>query len=990
MRARTLIISVAFIGVVLATSMPLAVHAKYVGEPEPEIYSSLWTGMGLMPDAMYDTRNTALRTGDAPSLLVGVHSSYNPSPEVSVDFSSLGYSSIETATGTWGGYGDMQHYPSWWQGFALPALGAAIADGLKIIPITATDALGNTATATARIMVDNTPPTVSLSSIIFSTSTTSPKQGDYMYLTGSMNGTGTKIVSGSITETLLDVNKNERGPWPYHIAGYDFRILIASSTNGVFTKVPIYLNEGGVPGDIAASSFFRIDISVYDEAGNLGTTTLTVPVPKLAPDPCAAPGSCISNVLFLPGIEGSRLYYRGALGIEHQVWEPDYHTDIPYLAMNADGTSKYQLYTKDIVDKIQAHNPLWSTIANIFRNNLEAYSSFESSMNSLVASSTFGLKEWKAYPYDWRYDVRDIVQNGTPTEMPDGSIQQVYLRKVLEEMASSSPTGKVTIVAHSNGGLLAKALALSLGADAPKYIDRIVMIGTPQWGTPSDIGAMLHGDDGTNALGIISNSSDIRAAAETMPAVYGLLPSPAYFAHVSDPVVTFDASGLLSGKFAANFGSALSSFTALKDFITDTASLDSQVGSVTDLRTPLALSGTLADKAVATHAMLDAWIPPAGITATAIAGWGQDTTKTLAYTTSSKVVCTHLLTMSACADAPELEHTPVLTQDGDDTVVSPSAVENTGDGLYFNTKEFENQHLGKIVHQNLTAAAPIQTAVAELLKGTIPAANDFIKTTAPTGGTNPIKLRISSHSPVNIVVTDASGNQSGVLPIPGTDFSGVKRDIIGSSVQVFDDEQYVNVPQSGTYQVVASGYAAGSATLDIDSIGSDGTVTATTTFANIPTTASSTVTLSVASGTSTAPSVDLNGDGTADFTAISSSASTDPLAYARYIRTVIASLSLSRGEKSVLDGWLRGIEQQIAYMQKEPHSKWQNAKMRQSILDMQKLMVKARLDMLKRHVEQQVALASFPRPRGFSSPIGISTTEAEIIIGMINQLQALL
>ncbi|MHB8913434.1 MAG: hypothetical protein ACYC4I_00255 [Minisyncoccota bacterium] len=53
-------------------------------------------------------------------------------------------------------------------------------------------------------------------------------------------------------------------------------------------------------------------------------------------------------------------------------------------------------------------------------------------------------------------------------------------------------------------------------------------------------------------------------------------------------------------------------------------------------------------------------------------------------------------------------------------------------------------------------------------------------------------------------------------------------------------------------------------------------------------------------------------------------------------------------------------------------------------------MVKARLDMLKRHVEQQVALASFPRPRGFSSQIGISTTEAEIIIGMINQLQALL
>ncbi len=719
----------------------------------------------------------------------------------------------------------------------------------------------------------------------------------------------------------------------------------------------------------------------------------TEPPPLTPPDPCATPGACVSNVLFLPGIEGSRLYYRGALGIEHQVWEPDFHTDIPYLAMNADGTSKYQLYTKDVVGKIQEHNPLWSTIANIFRNNLEVYSSFESSMNNLVASSTFGLKKWEAYPYDWRYDVRDIVQNGTPTEMSDGSIRQVYLRNVLEEMASSSPTGKVTIVAHSNGGLLAKALAISLGVDAPKYIDRIIMVGTPQWGTPSDIGAMLHGDDGTNALGIISNSGDIRAAAETMPAVYGLLPSPAYFAHISDPVVTFNTGGLLSGKFSASFGSALSSFTALKNFITDAAGLDAQAGSATDLRSPLALSGSLVDKATATHAVLDAWTPPAGITTTAIAGWGQDTVEALAYTTGSKVVCTSgraFTATSICADTPSLQHTPVLTQDGDNTVVSPSAVGDTSNWLYFDASAYKSDGHGNFVHQNLTSAVPIEDTITHLLMGADIGNEQYMVTTKPPNGTNPIKLRVSSHSPVNLVVTDASGNQSGVLPIPGTDFSGMKRDIPGSSVQVLDDEQYVNVPESGTYKIVASGYAAGSAMLDVDTIGSDGTVTATTTFANIPTTASSTITLSVVSGTPTAPSVDLNGDGTADFTAVSSSAGTDPLVYARYIRTVIASLSLSRSEKNALDGWLRGIEQQLTSTQKEPHSKWQNDKVHQYVLNMQKSMVKTRLDMLKRYIEQQVALAALPQPQRFSSQIGISATEAEIIIGMINQLKTLL
>jgi len=345
--------------------------------------------------------------------------------------------------------------------------------------------------------------------------------------------------------------------------------------------------------------------------------------------------------------------------------------------MNADGTSKYQLYTKDkdIIDTVQAHNPYWSTIAGIFGTNLETYSGFEHFMDTLVADGT--VKEWRSYPYDWRYDVRDIVTDGTPTKMPDGSIEQVYLRKVLLDMASSSPSGKVTIVAHSNGGLLAKALAISFGADASKYIDRIVMIGTPQWGTPSDIGVMLHGDGQTNGLGIISDSNDMRAVAKTMPAPYGLLPSPAYFSHVSDPVATFAASGFLSNKYAASFGSALTSFSAFANFLKDFAGLNVQMGSVSDLRTPLTLSSTLVDKAIATHSALDAWVPPADISVTAIAGWGQDTVKTLAYTTVSKVVCTTggaFTASNVCADTPSLQHTPVTTQDGDDMVVSPSAV----------------------------------------------------------------------------------------------------------------------------------------------------------------------------------------------------------------------------------------------------------------------------------------------------------------------------
>ncbi|PIR83233.1 hypothetical protein COU19_01425 [Candidatus Kaiserbacteria bacterium CG10_big_fil_rev_8_21_14_0_10_56_12] len=232
--------------------------------------------------------------------------------------------------------------------------------------------------------------------------------------------------------------------------------------------------------------------------------------------PCRETG-CPSDVLFLPGFEGSRLYYRDVLHREHQVWEPDVFTDIPYLKMNADGTSKYPLYTKDIIGTIQEHNPLATKIANTFGKNLDVYKSFTTYLDTLVASSTFKFQHWQSYPYDWRYDVRDIVNNGTTTMMPDGTIKQVYLKDTIIAMASSSPTGRVTLVAHSDGGLLAKAAAISFGADAPKYIDHIIMVGTPQLGTPSDIAAMLHGDEQEAGMGMVIDAHGARAVADTLP-----------------------------------------------------------------------------------------------------------------------------------------------------------------------------------------------------------------------------------------------------------------------------------------------------------------------------------------------------------------------------------------------------------------------------------------------------------------------------------------
>ncbi len=992
MRVRNVALFFVICTLVLGAS-PFAVRAA---TSRSTVYRTAFVGFPTIPYTLLISQ-TALRAGDTPTFQVGVHSPYGNPPTVSVDLSQLG---IPSPTTTPAGIGSPNYNMDSYYNFGPFTIGPNVPDGFKTIFVTATDAVGDIATTTARIIVDNIKPIVTVSDITFST--TSPKGGDYMYLSGKLDGTGSAVNASRVTMSLTDatgnpVVSNVVGGSTFGFNPLGLNTMLARSADGSFSHVPIQLVDFGDTGWIPRAVNFNIDITAYDEAGNIANGNLTVLIPKPPPpDPCAS-GGCVSNVLFLPGIEASRLYYRGALGIEHQVWEPDYHTDIPYLAMNADGTSKYPLYTKDIIDIVQAHNPLVGTIASIFGKNLETYGGFEHFMDGLVTAHT--IKEWRAYPYDWRYDVRDIVDNGTPTEMQDGSVQQVYLADVLRDMASSSPTKRVTIVAHSNGGLLAKALAAKLGADAPKYIDRIIMVGTPQWGTPTDIGTMLHGDDGTNLFGIITSGSDVRAAAETMPGTYGLLPSSAYFAYVSDPTVTFDTGGLLSGKFAANLGPALTSFSALASFLTDSAGLDAQAGSPADLRTPLALSSALVDKAVATHNALDSWTPPAGITVTAIAGWGQDTVKTLTYTTVSKVVCTNLITTSACADTPALQHTPVTTQDGDATVVSLSAVGNTSNSLYFNALDFVHSEKKNIEHQNLTSAQPVQNVIADLLQNKDTSAEQYISDTKPPNDTNAIKLRISSHSPVNMVVTDAAGNQSGVLPIPGTDFSGAKRDIPDSSVQVVDDEEYISVPQSGTYQVAASGYASGSATLTIETVNGD-VASTTASFTDIPTTASSTVTFSVANGTPTAPAVDINGDGKIDFTAVSAAPGADPLAYVRYMESVIGAMPLSRGEKQELGKKLGEMELQLTPAQRVSDDRGDKGKKDKKekddgedryALDRQKSLVGMQLDILSRNIEQQVAL-SIRRKESHErdSQKGISPAQAEIILDMINTLKALL
>ena len=99
------------------------------------------------------------------------------------------------------------------------------------------------------------------------------------------------------------------------------------------------------------------------------------------------------------------------------------------------------------------------------------YKSFISSMDKMKSDEI--INDWKAISYDWRLSLEDLLNSGKEYSGNKifyagelGSTSDPYIISELRRLASSSATGEVVIIAHSNGGLLTKALTNKLGNDA--------------------------------------------------------------------------------------------------------------------------------------------------------------------------------------------------------------------------------------------------------------------------------------------------------------------------------------------------------------------------------------------------------------------------------------------------------------------------------------------------------------------------------------------
>ena len=653
----------------------------------------------------------------------------------------------------------------------------------------------------------------------------------------------------------------ERDRIPNHFGQFDLAGIIDARNNwwGDLSG-PLHqtLNQNGLGGEIAPLA------DPSSQPINFDPWLTENPIPDPAPGAPDCVSDCFSNVLFLPGIEASRLYRPQVVGsIEKKLWEPYGDADALELAMHPNGTSvRDDIYTRDIL--ANAYVPLKGNV----------YKSFIADMDELKVHEK--IADWSATPYDWRLSLDDILSHGTqtgdnisyltPTSTP-------YIIQELRRLASSSRTGKVTIIAHSNGGLVGKALLQKLGTTtSAQLIDKVIFVAVPQTGTPKAIGAILHGFE--QALPVswfpLALSPDTaRTMARNMPSAYNLLTSHQYFAYTADPVIAFDDSTLLA-PWRAKYGDTITTSERLRTFLADTSR--PMLPTAEEIKDPIVGNDTLIQRAETLHnTELDAWTPPTGIRLIEIAGWGEDTMKTLRYYQGTAGTCAERRTDSTCAvitQTPVLDYTVDMTIDGDGTVVVPSALWTSGAERYwvdlkgYGASGFLSRTINR-EHADILEVDSLRTFIKDILTISTSTLPEFISTIQPATSPSDTRLRFTLHSPLTLDLYDDLGNHTGF----STTTNSLEENIPGSRYLSFGEVQYISVPSSANLNLIMDGYADGSFTFDIEEAQGD-IVIATTTFSGIPSFTNTKVTMDIPENAGIEGASDLRmdvqGDGTID------------------------------------------------------------------------------------------------------------------------------
>ncbi len=542
-----------------------------------------------------------------------------------------------------------------------------------------------------------------------------------------------------------------------------------------------------------------------------------------------------SSVLFLPGIKGSNLYRESTNCDffffdceEERLWPPVGARDIADLHLDSFGNSLQEVYARE--------ESLLASFAG-----LDFYQSFMDEMQSLETANT--ITEFKPIAYDWRLSLQDLVSKGT---VEDGKVfygrstDTPYIEQELRRLASESHTGKVTMVAHSNGGLVAKALMQRIGdIETATLVDDVIFVGVPQSGAPQAVGSLLFGYGeaipidacATEWYGFLCSllveRGEARTLAENTPMAYHLLPSQTYFDSLNDtehPVGLFSGINAYANEFVA-YGDTIESFSELARFLRAEDGGRTKPAS-DDVKSANILNASLISYADTTHQTLDVWRPPSGVTLHQIAGWGVDTISGIEFAEYAGPFTQWIKI-----------YRPMFVEDGDKVVPVPSALMTPASdnvkSYWVDLSEYTAQTDITVDHANILKIPNVSSFIKNLLVS-LESPDEILRDTQPETNNIHKKLRFILHAEASIKVTDRSQNQTSYQnqiftnTIPEAEYGE------------FGVVKYVTVPDISTYTITIQSPKEEKVVLDVERV-EKGRVKKRSTVTNIPTTPSNSI-----------------------------------------------------------------------------------------------------------------------------------------------------
>ncbi len=392
-------------------------------------------------------------------------------------------------------------------------------------------------------------------------------------------------------------------------------------------------------------------------------------------------------------------------------------------------------------------------------------------------------------PYDWRLDLADSVAR---------------LDAVVQTARANSPTGKVTIIAHSLGGLLTKEYVRSAGSSG--LINKLILVGAPNLGAPKAAKILNYGDNMNIAFSSLDilNPQEIKKITQHMPAVYELLPSQKYL----------QAAGPYLADYRSGAQGAGMSFAATTQFLKSAG------------RDP-----ALVDRSASFHSSTD------------------DLTL-LASSTYLLAGCKQSNTIGGISLYDNSQfRLGIVAGDGTVPLLSANALASST-RRYF----IDANHVGLVRDQvGISVINNILTGELD-----VPVAGASQEISSCNDGHN--TLLFSSHSPVDLHVYDSQNRHTG--PTASGD---IELGIPNSDYQKLEDNTFIFVPGGETYRVVAQATAAGTATIDA-SLYVGPALTAKVSYLSIPLSSGQTTAQVTIGDVTTAPplQLDTQGDGIID------------------------------------------------------------------------------------------------------------------------------